>query len=94
MRFGCHNLTSDPVISRVDLILCRNVLIYFDRSLQKKLCLNLHWALSRDGFLFLGEAESLSIPIEGRFEVIDKRWKIYRKIATTEKTGHRGDHGG
>ena len=102
VRFGCHNLTSDPVISRVDLLLCRNVLIYFDRPLQKKVCLNLHWAISEGGFLFLGEAESLSIPIEGRFEVIDKRWKIYRKTGTTEKTRHkgteaqrnRGDHGG
>jgi len=90
VRFGRHNLTSDPVISRVDLLLCRNVLIYFGRSLQKKLCLNLHWALSEGGFLFLGEAESLSTPIEGRFEVIDKRWKIYRKTGATEKTRHNG----
>jgi PAS domain S-box-containing protein len=58
--FSCHNLISDPPFSRLDLISCRNLLIYLGPHLQKKLVPLFHYALRPNGFLFLGPSESMS----------------------------------
>src|SRR5262249_22820773 len=58
--FSPHNLISDPPFSRLDLISCRNLLIYFGPHLQKKVIPLFHYALRPNGYLFLGPSENIS----------------------------------
>ena len=58
--FARHNLVDDPPFLRLDLITCRNVLIYFDNSLQNRVLQRFHFALRDPGFLFLGRSESVA----------------------------------
>jgi chemotaxis protein methyltransferase CheR len=67
-------------MSRMDLILCRNLLIYFKKELQEKVLSNLHNALNPGGFLILGKTETLPPQMTDYFEVIDLRERIYRKL--------------
>lgn len=78
--FARQNLLSDPPFSRMDLIACRNLLIYLDPSMQKKIIPTFHYALKPEGFLFLGVAESIG-SFANLFEPIDKKLKIYSKKA-------------
>lgn len=57
--FGCHDLVQDPPISRLDLVVCRNTLMYFNTETQARVLARLHFALAEHGFLFLGKAEML-----------------------------------
>ncbi len=57
--FGRHNLTIDAPISRIDLLVCRNTLMYFNAETQAKILARFHFALNDGGFLFLGKAEML-----------------------------------
>jgi PAS domain S-box-containing protein len=75
--FSMHNLTTDPPFSRLDLISCRNVLIYLEASLQKKLIPLCHYALRPGGFLFLGPSENVASYPE-LFHAVDKRLRIYQ----------------
>ncbi len=80
VTFADHNLATDGVFGEMHCISCRNVLIYFDRTLQNRV-LNLFCdSLVHGGFLALGSKESLRFAdVEDRFEVVDETWKIYRK---------------
>ncbi len=69
--FAKHSLLKDPPFSRVDLISCRNLLIYLDREVQQHVCATFHFALNRSGYLFLGSSESADNPV-GMFRVIDR----------------------
>jgi two-component system CheB/CheR fusion protein len=60
--FGKHNVVSDPPISHVDLLMCRNVLIYMNNQLQAKVLAKFDYCLNRGGILALGKAESLIVP--------------------------------
>jgi two-component system CheB/CheR fusion protein len=76
--FARQDLTKDPPFSHLDLILCRNVLIYMDTQLQKKLLTVFHYALNPGGFLLLGQAESVGA--QGHlFALVDKKLRIHRK---------------
>ena len=92
--FARQNLISDPPFSRMDLISCRNLLIYLEPSLQKKVLPTFHYALKPEGFLLLGASESIG-GFTDLFEPMDKKHKIYsRKAATTPALhlpGKRGD---
>ncbi|NCC34364.1 MAG: PAS fold family protein, partial [Chloroflexia bacterium] len=79
--FSVHNLISDPPFGRMDLIACRNLLIYFDTDLQRQLIPVFHYALSPGGYLFLGSAESAvgAIDPSDLFRVIDGRHRIYQR---------------
>jgi len=95
--FARQNLMSDPPFSRMDLISCRNLLIYIGSSSQKKALPTFHYALKPGGFLFLGASESIA-GFSHLFEPVDKKHKIYsRKVAITPalrlpgKT-ERGEH--
>ena len=79
VTFKLHDVISDNVMSRMDLILCRNLLIYFKKELQEKVLSNLHNALNPGGFLILGKTETISPQMIDYFEVIDLRERIYRK---------------
>jgi two-component system CheB/CheR fusion protein len=76
--FSRHNLANDPPFSRLDLISCRNVLIYMDVGLQKRLLPILHYALNTDGFLFLGSSENIGTFVD-LFSVVDAKHRIYGK---------------
>jgi PAS domain S-box-containing protein len=81
--FARQNVISDPPFSRMDLISCRNVMIYLEPSLQKKVIPTFHYALKKGGFLFLGASESVG-GFGDLFGPVDKKQKIFvRKVAPT-----------
>ncbi|HKT96652.1 MAG TPA: CheR family methyltransferase [Paraburkholderia sp.] len=77
MLFAHHNVLSDPPFSRLDLICCRNLLIYLDREAQVEILKMFHFALRPGGILFLGSSESAD-SVSSMFSVVDKRNRIYR----------------
>ncbi|MEM8828426.1 MAG: PAS domain S-box protein [Cyanobacteria bacterium P01_G01_bin.19] len=83
--FSPHDLTKDAGFTRIDLITCRNVLIYMKPDLQYKILRNLHFSLVSRGILFLGEAETLG-EFESEFEPLDKKWKFYQKYRDSRLT--------
>ena len=76
--FSEHDIIKDPPFSKLALLSCRNVLIYMERKLQKKLIPLFHYALDKDRFLFLGPSESLG-EFENLFETLDRKAKLFRK---------------
>lgn len=82
--FAKQNLAHDPPFSNLDLISCRNLLIYLGPVLQKRVIPTLHYALKPNGYLMLGGSESLGA-FTDHFTLIDKRYKIYQKKWTTAR---------
>ncbi|HKJ76216.1 MAG TPA: CheR family methyltransferase, partial [Gammaproteobacteria bacterium] len=79
--FARHNLVKDPPFSRVDLVSCRNVLIYFQNSLQRRVLPMFHYVMNPGGYLFLGRSESVGQYGE-LFEPLFKGEKIFRRRAS------------
>jgi chemotaxis methyl-accepting protein methylase len=77
--FGRNDLTRDAPISRVDLLVARNTLMYFNAETQSDIIRKFHFALSNPGFLFLGKAEML-LNHGDQFEPVDLRKRLFRKI--------------
>jgi two-component system CheB/CheR fusion protein len=77
--FAPHNVMQDPPFSRLDIISCRNLLIYIEPAIQKRVLGLLHFGLRRGGTLFLGSSETI-IGSEDLFEPIDKKRRIYRRV--------------
>jgi two-component system, chemotaxis family, CheB/CheR fusion protein len=77
MIFSVHDITRDPPFSNVDLVSCRNLLIYMEADLQKKILPLLNYALKPEGFLLLGTSEGVGNFSE-LFSPVDKRWKIFK----------------
>lgn len=77
--FGRSNLAQDAPISHVDLLTCRNVLIYFDSELQEQILSRLHYALEPGGILFLGKSES-QLTSSNQFRRLNSRWRIFQRI--------------
>jgi two-component system CheB/CheR fusion protein len=83
--FSVHDLLKDPPFSRVELISCRNVLIYLDRDLQEQVCSTFHYALLPGGYLLLGSSETADHP-PSLFRVIDRGARLYQStIAAGDK---------
>ncbi|QXI45435.1 PAS domain-containing protein [Pseudomonas wayambapalatensis] len=82
--FARHNLLSDPPFSQLDLIVCRNLLIYLDREVQRDILRLFHFALRPGGHLFLGSSESTDLAAD-LFVAVDKRNRIFRarEVQTT-----------
>jgi two-component system, chemotaxis family, CheB/CheR fusion protein len=76
--FAKHDLTNDPPFSNLDLIVCRNVLIYFDLRLQEKIISFFHYGLKPNGYLTLGESESVG-KFTYLFEPVTKKGVIFKK---------------
>src|SRR5215469_1412380 len=76
--FGRHDITRDAPISRLDLLVCRNTLMYFNVETQAQVVDRLHFALREGGYLFLGKAEMLLSDSE-RFEIVSMRQRIFRR---------------
>ncbi len=79
--FSAHNLISDPPFTKVDLVSCRNLLIYLGSHLQKKLIPLFHYSLRAGGYLFLGPAETLSVNKE-LFRTLHVKHRIYQRRIT------------
>jgi two-component system, chemotaxis family, CheB/CheR fusion protein len=77
--FADHDIVKQPPYGKIDLISCRNLLIYINPLLQKKILTSLHFCLNLGGYLFLGPSESLG-DLKKSFTEIDKKWKIYKNI--------------
>jgi two-component system, chemotaxis family, CheB/CheR fusion protein len=90
--FARQDLTKDPPFSRLDLVMCRNVLIYMNAVLQRKLISMFHYALVPDGHLMLGQAESIG-PHAGLFTLVDKHVRLYRKKADYALAHQQPRHG-
>ena len=75
--FARHNLVSDPPFLRLDLVSCRNVLIYFDAPLQAKVLQTFHFGMNPEGMLFLGRSESVA-QAEQLFQPVNRRERVFR----------------
>jgi two-component system CheB/CheR fusion protein len=82
--FAPQNVLRDPPFSRLDIVTCRNLLIYLEPDVQQRLISFLHFGLREGGALFLGTSETISGP-EGLFETLDKKARIYRRIGPSRR---------
>ena len=88
--FSPHSLLADPPFTRMDLISCRNVLIYFNDDAQQKAISMFHFALREKGVLFLGSSETVG-RLKDEFDILSQRWRIYEKrrdVRLLESTLH------
>ncbi len=95
--FSTHDVTRDPPFTRIDLIACRNLLIYLKEEAQEKVMNLLHFSLRKDGYLFLGPSEHIGA-IAHEFEVVNEKWRMYKKrrdvkLLVGESIFHRNDIG-
>ncbi len=89
--FSEQNIIKDPPLSKLDLISCRNLMIYMGGDLQKKLIPLFHYALNPGGFLFLGSSETVN-DFSHLFVTLDGKMKLYRREADVQGA-QRADHG-
>jgi two-component system, chemotaxis family, CheB/CheR fusion protein len=85
--FGRHDLMQDAPISRLDLLVCRNCLMYFNAEAQAKILERLHFAVVDSGYLVLGKAEML-LTHGNRFAAFDLKRRIFQKVATGVRRRH------
>ncbi|MUL37420.1 CheR family methyltransferase [Gloeocapsopsis dulcis] len=79
--FGRHDLVQDAPISRIDLLICRNALMYFNAEAQAKILSRFHFALNDSGYLLLGKAEML-LSHSMSFSAVDLKCRVFTKVAT------------
>ncbi|TVQ03492.1 MAG: PAS domain S-box protein [Planctomycetaceae bacterium] len=82
--FSHQNLIGDAPFSKLDLISCRNLLIYLEPELQQKVIALLHFSLVIDGYMLLGPSETIS-GMNDLFETISKKWRVYRRIGPSRR---------
>jgi two-component system CheB/CheR fusion protein len=78
--FGRHDLVQDAPISRIDLLICRNILMYFNSEAQAKILARLHFGVKDNGYIFLGKAEML-LTHASLFTPVNLRYRIFKKVA-------------
>jgi len=78
ISFSTHDVTQDPPFSNIDLVCCRNLLIYFIDNAQENVLKMLHFSLRKSGVLFLGPSEHLGT-LTNEFEVVNSTWRLFRK---------------
>jgi two-component system CheB/CheR fusion protein len=83
--FAPQNIIKDPPFTKLDMLCCRNLLIYFGQELQKKLMPIFHYSLKQDGLLFLGSSESIGQHTD-LFTVLDKKGKIFKRLSAEMAT--------
>lgn len=89
--FATQNVIADPPFSKLDLVTCRNLLIYLEPHVQKELFSMFHFALNKGGFMFLGASETIGR--EGNlFKEISKQWRIFQKIGTSRPRSLRNTY--
>ncbi|WP_347861155.1 CheR family methyltransferase [Salimicrobium sp. PL1-032A] len=75
--FAKHNLIKDPPFSRLDLLVCRNLFIYFKNETQQYILNKFYYSIQKDGFLFLGNSETLG-DMTKAYHPIDNKWKLFQ----------------
>lgn len=85
--FAVQNVISDPPFSKLDLISCRNLLIYMNADLQKRLIHLFHYSLKPHGFLLLGTSESVG-SLSDLYAMTDRKWKLYQRRDTAHLAAH------
>jgi len=93
--FSTHDVTRDPPFTRIDLISCRNLLIYLKEEAQERVMKLLHFSLRKNGFLFLGPSEHIGA-IAHEFENVNEKWRIFKKrrdikLLESQSIFHRTD---
>jgi two-component system CheB/CheR fusion protein len=83
--FGRHDLIQDPPISKIDLLVSRNTLMYFDTETQRRILTSFHFALRHDGCLFLGKSEMLASRSD-LFAPVDLKRRVFTKASSTAAT--------
>jgi len=79
VTFAVQNVITDAPFSKMDVISCRNILIYLEPEMQNKIITLLHFALKEGGYLFLGPSDTVGRRAD-LFEPVSKKWRIYRRI--------------
>ncbi|MEM6533818.1 MAG: chemotaxis protein CheB [Myxococcota bacterium] len=87
--FAPQNVITDAPFTNLHLIVCRNLLIYFEPPIQRKVLSLFHFGLKKNGALFLGHSESLG-PLQDSFETLSGEWKIFRKTHAERLVGTEG----
>ncbi len=77
--FSKHDILQNPPFNKMDLVSCRNMLIYMENNIQLQVLSSIHYALNKGGYLFLGSSENLGI-LNKNFEELSTKWKIYKNI--------------
>jgi two-component system CheB/CheR fusion protein len=88
--FGHHDLVQDPPISRIDLLSCRNTLMYFNHAAQARILANLRFALRPQGYLLLGQSEALATRNQ-EFTAVDLKSRIFRRAPTRRERAVSGN---
>ncbi|MFT5718361.1 MAG: two-component system CheB/CheR fusion protein [Oleiphilaceae bacterium] len=83
--FASQSLIKDPPFTKLDLLSCRNALIYFSAELQKKLFPIFHYSLNENGILFLGSSETTG-QFNEYFEILNKKWKFYKRKSNEKRS--------
>jgi len=84
ISFATHNILTDTPLTNIDLIVCRNLLIYFKIKSQEKVFQTFNYSIKRDGLLFIGKSESIPEKTESLFKIVDAKSKIYKKNISTQ----------
>jgi two-component system CheB/CheR fusion protein len=84
--FAQHDLVKNPPYCNIDLISCRNLLIYLTPVLQRKIFAMLHFGLRQGGYLLLGTSENAKI-LAPQFREVDKKWRVYQKTSASHVVG-------
>ncbi|MDX1463378.1 MAG: chemotaxis protein CheB, partial [Marinirhabdus sp.] len=82
--FSNHNIIKDPPFNHIDLVVCRNLLIYFQPKIQNRVLKILHYSLNLDGFLLLGSSENLGSE-KSYYQTIHLKHKLFKNIETTKR---------
>ena len=85
--FARHDVTADPPFPRLDLVSCRNLLIYLGPALQRRVIASLHYGLLPEGYLVLGRSEAIAGSAK-LFDTVDKKNRIFRKLVSSVGSGH------
>ena len=85
--FALHNINKDAPFIKLDLLVCRNLLIYLSAELQRSLLPVFHYALNPNGLLFLGPSENIT-GYHDLFQPLDVKWKVLRRTATATSLPH------
>ncbi len=78
--FTVHDALKDPPFINIDLLICRNMMIYLNPDVQKKMLMNFRFALNHNSYMFLGPSESIT-PVKNAFKPINARWNIFQHIS-------------
>src|SRR5262245_57969575 len=81
--FGRHDVVQDPPISRIDLLVSRNTLMYFTKDAQERILTNFHFALRDAGFLFLGKSEMM-LARTGLFQPVDLKRRVFLRVSHSD----------